>query len=147
MRPTAPNRRFASVVALCLAGALAAFPTPVRASEPEAVPAFEGEAEELNVTATAYTSGPESTGKRPGHPQYGFTFSGTKARKGYTIAVDPRRIPLGSKVYIHELNQSFIAEDTGSAIVGDRIDLYMEDVDQARSWGVRKVRIHVEPQI
>ncbi len=146
MRPTAPFWRFSTLTALCLTAQLLLLPAHAQAAEPESIPAFEGNGEQF-ATATAYTSGPESTGKRKGHPQYGLTFSGTRAQEGQTIAVDPRRIPLGSRVYIHELNQSFIAEDTGAAIRGDRIDLYMEDVAQARRWGVRKVRIHVDPQI
>lgn len=101
----------------------------------------------LQVTATAYTSGPESTGKRPGHPQYGYTYSGTRPRQGRTIAVDPKLIPLGSLVYIQELGQYRVAEDTGGAIHGNRIDLYMDRVPDAVQWGVRNVRIQVSPKL
>lgn len=112
----------------------------------EAIPAYEG-VPQRQVTATAYTSGPESTGKRPGHPQYGLTFTGTRATEGKTIAVDPDRIPLGSRVYIYELEQTLIAEDTGGSIRGDHIDIYMEDLSQALEWGVRKVGIDVQPKL
>ncbi len=37
----------------------------------------------IEMTATGYTSGIESTGKRPGHPEYGITYSGVKAKKGF----------------------------------------------------------------
>lgn len=138
------RRRPAWIVAL-LAAALGALPGQAAAAEP-VMPAFEGRAG-WSVTATAYTSGPESTGKRPGHPQFGLTFTGTIAREGQTIAVDPAEIPLGSLVYIHELGETRIAEDTGGAIVGNRIDLYMDRVSDALQWGVRRVRIDIYPKI
>jgi len=115
-------------------------------AEESVLPAFDARSE-MQVTATAYTSGPESTGKRPGHPQYGLTYSGTRAHEGRTIAVDPRRIPLGSLVYIQELGQYRFAEDTGRSIQGNRIDLYMEKVPDAVRWGVRAVRIRVYPKL
>jgi len=133
------------LAALLLAAALAA--GPADAAGTAVLPAFEGTVGEWRVTATAYTSGPESTGKRPGHPAYGITATGTRAREGQTIAVDPAQIPLGSQVYVEELDRVFIAEDTGGAIRGRRIDLYMDKVSDAVDWGVRQVRIHVTPQI
>lgn len=133
---------------LALAAALLTSPGAAPAGEPEALPAFDSRPEvEMKVTATAYTSGYESTGKEPGHPQYGRTFTGTRAREGWTIAVDPARIPLGSRVYIHELGEYRYAEDTGGAIHGDRIDLYMDEVPEAMQWGVRQVNIRIEPKI
>lgn len=43
------------------------------------------------VTATGYTAGAESTGKSPGHPQYGITYSGVKVKRDLysTVAADP----------------------------------------------------------
>lgn len=120
-------------------------PQAARAEEP-LVPAFEGVGGR-SVKATAYTAGPESTGKRPGHPQYGITFSGTKAEEGRTIAVDPKRIPLGSLVFVEELQEYRVAEDTGGAVQGSHIDLYMEDLSRAVRWGIRRVRIQVFPKI
>lgn len=131
--------------ALLLAAVLWGAPAGAGADEP-AAPAFEG-GREMNVTATAYTSGPESTGKRRGHPQYGITFSGTRATEGQTIAVDPKVIPLGSEVFVYELRRTFIAEDTGGAIKGARIDLYMDQVQDAVKWGVRQVRVQVRRKI
>lgn len=129
---------------LVLAAALLGSPAPDQAAEP-AVPAYEG-MPQMRVRATAYTSGPESTGKRPGHPQYGITFTGTRATEGRTIAVDPRQIPLGSRVHIHGLGER-IAEDTGGAIRGDRIDVYMENVSDAIEWGIKEVEIDVFPKL
>ncbi len=120
-------------------------PGVVGASE-AVLPAFQGRPD-LKVTATAYTSGPESTGKRPGHPQYGLTFTGTRAREGRTIAVDPGLIPLGSRVYIHELRGFRYAEDTGGAIHGHRIDLFMNEVPEALEWGMRDLHLSVDHKI
>lgn len=136
------------LITLLLAATLTAMaPGEARASE-AVLPAFNG-GPDLRVTATAYTSGPESTGKRPGDPQYGITFSGTRARQGQegTIAVDPQRIPLGSRVYIHELKEFRYAEDTGGAIRGSRIDIYMDEVSEALQWGMQEVHVSVDPKI
>lgn len=135
---------------LLIAAALTALtlfmePQAARAEEP-LVPAFEG-VRGRPAKATAYTAGPESTGKRPGHPQYGITFSGTKAEEGRTIAVDPKQIPLGSLVFVEELQEYRLAEDTGGAVRGSHIDLYMEDLSRAVRWGIRRVRIQVFPKI
>ncbi|TBL80891.1 LysM peptidoglycan-binding domain-containing protein [Paenibacillus thalictri] len=91
----------------------------------------------LSSTLTAYTAGIESTGKTAAHPDYGITYSGSRAEEGRTIAVDPKIIPIGATVYIEGIGIRK-AEDTGSAIRGSRIDLFMNDVGQAREFGVKK---------
>lgn len=97
----------------------------------------------LTSTLTAYTAGVESTGKTPSHPAYGITSSGSRAEEGRTIAVDPSLIPIGTTVYIDGIGIR-TAEDTGSAIRGSRIDIYMEDVRKARQFGVKKnVKVYV----
>ena len=97
----------------------------------------------LSTTLTAYTAGKESTGKTPSHPQYGITYSGVRAEEGRTVAVDPKVIPLGSIVYIEGVGIRK-AEDTGSAIKGSKIDVFMEDVGEARTFGVkRNVKVFV----
>ncbi len=97
----------------------------------------------LTSTLTAYTAGVESTGKKPSHPEYGITYSGSKAEEGRTIAVDPSVIPMGSTVFIDGIGIRK-AEDIGSAIRGSRIDLFMDDVKQAREFGVKKnVKVYV----
>lgn len=83
----------------------------------------------LVVKAYSYTGG-------------GRTAMGTKARVG-EIAVDPRVIPLGSKVYIEGVGAR-IAEDTGGNIKGNTIDIYMNSVSACRKWGVRTVTIYIE---
>ncbi|PAD70832.1 hypothetical protein CHH83_01860 [Bacillus sp. 7586-K] len=86
---------------------------------------------------TAYTAGVESTGKSPGHPAYGKTASGTYVTEGRTIAMD-KSIPFGTKVKIEGFgDQIFIVEDRGGAIVGNKIDLYMENLSDAQNFGVQ----------
>lgn len=81
----------------------------------------------LLVEATAYTW----TGSR--------TATGTWPRVG-TIAVDPKVIPLGTKMYVEGYGYG-VAEDTGSAIVGYKIDVYLPSRAEALKFGRRMVRI------
>jgi 3D (Asp-Asp-Asp) domain-containing protein len=94
-------------------------------------------------TITAYTAGPESTGKRRGDPAYGVTASGQPVVDGLTIAVDPDVIPIGSRVYIEGIGYR-VAQDIGSAIQGKRIDLFLNDLSAAKQFGVKKdVRVEL----
>ena len=76
------------------------------------------------------------------------TASGTTVRRnpsGYsTLAVDPRVIPLGTKVYVEGYGYA-IAEDTGGAIKGNKIDVYMNTVAECYNWGVRNVNVYILP--
>jgi uncharacterized protein YabE (DUF348 family)/3D (Asp-Asp-Asp) domain-containing protein len=90
-----------------------------------------------NVTLTAYTAHAASTGKTSDHPQYGITYSGTKATEGRTIAVDPKVIPIGWWVYIEGIGLRR-AEDTGSAIKGNKIDIYFESEEYAKKFGLKR---------
>jgi uncharacterized protein YabE (DUF348 family) len=60
-----------------------------------------------------------------------------------TIAVDPRVIPLGSDLYVDGYGEG-VALDTGGAIKGNRVDLYMNTEEAALSWGVRSVVVYVK---
>ncbi|MFA2720622.1 3D domain-containing protein [Bacillus paranthracis] len=62
-----------------------------------------------------------------------------------TIAVDRNVIPLGSKVYIPKFNMVFTAEDTGSAINGNRIDIFFDSVAQCDQFGVQQLEVYVQP--
>lgn len=73
----------------------------------------------------------------------GITATGIDARKGgKIIAVDPRVIPLGSKVYVEGYGTA-IAGDTGGAIKGNRIDILVPSEQEAVNWGRRTVKITV----
>jgi 3D (Asp-Asp-Asp) domain-containing protein len=89
------------------------------------------------VELTAYTAGFESTGKNPGDPDYGITSSGTTVSEGRTIAVDPTVIPMGWWVYIDGIGYRK-AEDTGSAIKGNIIDVFIEDLEKANKFGRKR---------
>lgn len=101
--------------------------------------------ESVEVVATGYTAGKESTGKSPGHPQYGITYSGVKVRKDEfsTIAADPRVFPIGTIMYIPGYGFGVVA-DTGGAIKGHKIDLYFATKQQVyEQWGKRNVRVYI----
>ena len=83
----------------------------------------------MSVVATAYTGDSiTSTGKKP---------------KWGTIAVDPKVIPYGTKVYIPQFNKTFIAEDCGGAIKGNKIDIFMNDESSVYNWGRKTIDIYI----
>lgn len=94
----------------------------------------------MTVEATGYSLISDELGS-DGTPS---TATGTYPTAGRTIAVDPRVIPYGTRVYIPAFGGVFIAEDTGGAIKGNKIDIYMNHGDQARQWGRQKIEIFVE---
>lgn len=99
------------------------------------------------MIATAYDLSYASTGKLPGQPDYGITASGTKARVG-AVAVDPKVIPLGTKLYIEYADGTggygyATAEDTGSAIKGYRVDLFFNTYQECIEFGRRRVIVYV----
>ncbi len=97
------------------------------------------------VTATGYTAGKESTGKHPGDPTYGITYSGVKVRRDYvsTIAADTSIFPIGTLLYIPGYGYGIVA-DTGSAINGYKLDLYYNSVkDVYKKWGKREVNVYI----
>lgn len=102
----------------------------------------------IKMVATAYEAGPRSTGKRPGDKGYGVTASGARAKRG-TVAVDPRVIPLGTKLYIKSLTPGVpdygfaIAQDTGGAIKGNKIDLFMDTVWECLQFGRIPVMVYI----
>lgn len=63
------------------------------------------------------------------------TATGTCAVEGVTIAVDPTVIPYGSLVDIEGIG-TFVAEDCGGAIKGNKIDIYFERHEDALRFGV-----------
>ena len=87
----------------------------------------------ITMEATAYLP-------TDGDGQY-ITRMGTRARYG-VVAVDPNVIPLGSTVFIPGYGVAR-AEDTGGAILGNRIDLCMEDYDACMTFGRRTVPVYI----
>lgn len=71
----------------------------------------------------------------------GLTATGHLARRG-VVAVDPRVIPLGTRLYIEGYGYA-TALDVGSAIKGHRIDLCFETVEEVYRFGRRPVTVHV----
>ncbi len=92
----------------------------------------------IKVTATAYTC----EGKK-----WNITKSGAVARVGL-IAVDPRVIPLGTRMYIESPDGSYVygtavAADTGGAIKGNKIDLYMDTYRECINFGRRTMMVYI----
>ena len=73
--------------------------------------------------------------------QSGITASGIPARRGI-VAVDPRVIPLGTRVYVMGYGPA-LAADTGGAIKGAKIDLCIEDYNEAIRFGRRTVEVYI----
>jgi 3D (Asp-Asp-Asp) domain-containing protein len=99
----------------------------------------------VRVVATGYSAGYESTGKNPGHPSYGITYSGIKVRrdKYSTIAADLRVFPLGTILYIPGYGYGVVA-DKGGAIRGNKIDLYFETKqDVYAQWGKKTLDVYL----
>ncbi len=85
-------------------------------------------------TVYAYCPCEKCCGKRTG-----ITASGTKATQGRTIA---STLPFGTKVYIEGIGER-ISEDTGSAIKGKKIDLFMNSHEAALKFGVKKLDVYI----
>lgn len=91
----------------------------------------------LDCEATAYSC--------DGKP--GYTYSGTPARVG-AIAVDPKFIPLGTRMYIVTNDGDYIygiatAEDIGGAIKGNIIDLYFDSFAECYQFGRRACTVYI----
>jgi len=70
----------------------------------------------------------------------GITSTGTHATVGRTIAVDPKIIPYGTRVYIEGIGYR-TAEDCGGAIKGNEIDLLMATHGECRGFGIQQIKI------
>lgn len=70
------------------------------------------------------------------------TASGKRPRIKHTIAVDRRVIPLGSKVYIEGWG-TYYAEDTGGAIKGKIIDIFVSSEREANRIGIRHANVYL----
>lgn len=84
----------------------------------------------MPVRATAYSYAAGS-----------ITSTGQKVRVG-GIAVDPRVIPYGTRVYVEGYGYA-TAIDCGGAIKGNRIDVFFETEKECRKWGIRNVKLYI----
>jgi uncharacterized protein YabE (DUF348 family) len=92
----------------------------------------------ITVEATAYNWDCATCDGR------GLTATGynLKANPDGVIAVDPRVIPLGTKVYVEGYGYA-VARDTGGAIKGNRIDVHMRSISAARQFGRQTVKVTI----
>jgi len=91
----------------------------------------------IELEATAYYPGPESTGEWAD----GYTYTGLRAGKG-VVAVDPNVIELGTRLYIPEYGEA-IAADIGGAIKGRRIDLGFDTIEEALKFGRKMITAYI----
>ncbi len=90
----------------------------------------------VTMESTAYLPNPGNPRGRPGR-----TASGRIAGFGI-VAVDPRVIPLGTKLFVEGYGFA-LAADTGGVIKGNIIDVCLPTMTQVRNWGRRHVRVHI----
>lgn len=101
------------------------------------LPQQDSRSEEFYVNTTAYTANCNGCS---GHTSTGINLHTNPNAK--VIAVDPRIIPLGTKVYVDGYGYA-IAADTGSSIKGYKVDVFFASTSQAYRWGTRKVKVKV----
>jgi len=89
----------------------------------------------LTLVATGYCPCAKCNYPYGGQPSY----LGYPLKKGI-VAVDPRVIPMGSRLYIEGYGDA-IAADQGNAIKGNRIDLCFSTHQQALNWGIKTVKV------
>ncbi|MDR7241453.1 LysM peptidoglycan-binding and 3D domain-containing protein [Priestia megaterium] len=116
-----------------------AAPSTPSTSTPAPAPAQESKSvsKEITVEATAYTA---YCAGCSGITATGIDLRSNPNRK--VIAVDPRVIPLGSRVYVEGYGEA-IAGDTGGAIKGTRVDLFMASQSSALNWGRKTVKLQI----
>jgi len=96
----------------------------------------------VDVVATAYTND-----SKWGDLLYWTNQLGLRAQWG-VIAVDPNVIPLGTKVYVKSVDGSkdygfAICADIGGSIIGNRIDLWMDNDPLCNRWGIRPAEVYI----
>ncbi|MCY8546390.1 ubiquitin-like domain-containing protein [Bacillus vallismortis] len=91
----------------------------------------------MTVSSTAYTA---SCSGCSGHTATGVNLKNNPNAK--VIAVDPNVIPLGTKVHVEGYGYA-IAADTGSAIKGNKIDVFFPEKSSAYRWGNKTVKIKI----
>jgi 3D (Asp-Asp-Asp) domain-containing protein len=92
----------------------------------------------LEMYATWYR--PADCGKSPDSPWYGIAATGVQVHRGI-VAVDPNVIPLGTRLYVPGYGEA-LAADTGSAVIGNIIDLGFADYEVI-DWYTRWVTVYI----
>jgi 3D (Asp-Asp-Asp) domain-containing protein len=76
----------------------------------------------------------------------GTTDTGTRTRRG-TVAADPRILPFGSRIRLQGLpgpyNGTYVVADSGRAINGTDVDIFISDCREAKRFGRQRARLHV----
>ncbi|MEH7179199.1 LysM peptidoglycan-binding and 3D domain-containing protein [Neobacillus vireti] len=117
------------------AEAPAVAPAPIESAP--AVEAAAPESKEIIVEATAYTASCEGCS--------GITATGINLIENpnqKVISVDPSVIPLGSKVYVEGYGEA-IAGDTGGAIKGNKIDVFIPSKQDAINFGRKQLKVTI----
>jgi 3D (Asp-Asp-Asp) domain-containing protein/LysM repeat protein len=112
-------------------------PAPAPAESAPAVEAAAPSSKEIIVEATAYTASCEGCS--------GITATGINLLENpnaKVISVDPSVIPLGSKVYVEGYGEA-IAGDTGGAIKGNKIDIFIPTKQEAINFGRKQVKVTI----
>ena len=110
------------------------------ATETKAAPA---NGRELTVVATAYTANPsENGGTHGGRVLTAMGHDLTANPNMKMVAVDPKVIPLGSKIWVEGYGEA-VAGDTGGAIKGNRIDVLVGSDSAANKWGRKTVKVKI----
>ena len=95
---------------------------------------------------TAYTAGPESTGKENYDLDYGVTASVYKLSvgDGEKCIAAPPEIRFGVRIFVPGYGVG-VVRDRGGEIVGNHLDVYFDDVEDARRWGRQLLQVIVFP--
>ncbi|PLT32946.1 3D domain-containing protein [Bacillus sp. V5-8f] len=118
-------------------GTAAKTASPVKTTAVKTAAASSASYKTMTVKATAYTASCKGCS--------GITATGINLKKNpnaKVISVDPKVIPLGSKVYVPGYGMA-VAGDTGGAMRGKKIDLFIPSKSKAQLWGNRTVTIKV----
>ena len=115
-------------------------PTPKPTPAPTPTPAPPPEPGSLTLVGSFKVTYYGPTGKP--------TYSGTECTEGRTIAVDPSVIPLGSTVYIEGVSIAqnggyFIAEDKGSAVKGNIVDIFANDGESGAYNTLNNINVYI----
>lgn len=76
----------------------------------------------------------------------GITANGERTQEGRTIAA-PSDVPFGTQIYIPALGTTYTVTDRGGAIVGDRLDVYMQSRDEALQFGVQDLEVWIREEL